>query len=64
MWLSDLIRYSSNVDIIILNYIGEEIDRFLWDRDKSYLDDYDKYLVESFWIEDGAIVVRVTLGRV
>lgn len=63
MWLSDLIRYSANTDIIIQNYIGEEIDRFLWFDGKGCLDMYDKYLVNSFWVEDGAIVVRVTLGR-
>ena len=63
MWLSDLIRLSANTDIIIQNFIGEEIDRFLWDRDKEHLGDYDKYLVDSFWVEDGAIVARVIIGR-
>ena len=63
MWLSDLIRLSANTDIIIQNFIGEEIDRFQRDDDKGYLDGYDKYLVDSFWVEDGAIVVRVTIGR-
>ena len=63
MWLADLIRLSANTDIIIQNFIGEEIDRFLWDRDKEYLGDYDKYLVDSFWVEDGAIVARVIIGR-